>query len=144
MPTETPVTIPVEATTEAVPTALLLQVPPAVRSDREIVDPTHTPVEPEMATGCTLTVIVVVAVLLQPAVVPVTVYLFTPSDGVKATPSLIPPVQLYDAAPVPLKVAIVPLHIARPPPVIPTVGIAFTVIVDVAVLEQPLVVPVTV
>ena len=52
-----PVTTPVVDTTEAVPTALLLQVPPVTASVRFVVKPEHTSVTPFIAVGAVLTVI---------------------------------------------------------------------------------------
>ena len=47
--------------TEAMPVALLLQVPPAVASVSVIVAPTHTAVGPLMAVGAAVIVMVLVA-----------------------------------------------------------------------------------
>ena len=61
-----------------------------------------------------------------------------PGIAINATSLVIPPVQLYETAPVPLSVTEVPEHTVLDP-VAPTVGSAFTVIVPVAVnvLQPP-------
>ena len=56
VPALTPVTMPVEAPTVAVPVAVLLHVPPPVASVSVILDPAHTLVGPEIATGKEFTV----------------------------------------------------------------------------------------
>jgi hypothetical protein len=91
-----------------------------------------------------LTVIVMVCVALQPALVPVTVYVVVEA-GTKGTPLVTPPVQLYDAAPVPLNVTEVPAHtVDDGDAVAPTFRFELTVIVMVLVALHPAVVPVTV
>jgi hypothetical protein len=85
------------------------------------------------------------AVLLQPAVVPVTVYVvvitgeavavFTPVD-------VAPALHVYVVAPPAVSVAVAPEQIVGEFTV--TVGIAFTVTVEIAVLLHPADVPVTV
>src|SRR6476646_9874410 len=97
--------------------------------------------------GSGFTVIVVVAVFIQPlASVPVTVYVAVPA-GVNATPSATPPVQVYVVAPIPDKVTEEPVQTAlsASSDIAITVGSGFTVIVAVAVFIQPFTsVPVTV
>jgi hypothetical protein len=98
-----------------------------------------------VTTGTGLTEIVAMAVLLQPAVVPVTVYVvviigeavavFTPVD-------VAPALHVYVVAPPAVSVAVAPEQIVGEFTV--TVGIAFTVTVEIAVLLHPADVPVTV
>ena len=64
VPTVTPVTIP-DALTVAVP--VLLQVPPEVASDKEVVRPRHTVIVPKIAVGNEFTV--TIAVVIQPVAV---------------------------------------------------------------------------
>ena len=129
------VTPPVQLYEEAPVPLNVTTVPAQTVDDGETVAPT---------VGIALTVIVWVAVLEQPLEVPVTVYVAV-APGVNAVPLVTPPVQLYEEAPVPLNVTAVPAQtVDDGETVAPTVGIVLTVIVCVAVLEQPLVVPVTV
>ena len=67
MPAVPPVTRPV-ASTDAVPGALLLQVPPAVASDNKVVDPEHTVRVPNIAVGSGSTVTTAVVVHPVPIV----------------------------------------------------------------------------
>jgi hypothetical protein len=69
--------------------------------------PLHIMGVPELAVtlGLVLPVTSIVAVFEQPApLVPVTVYVVVPPLAVNGMPSLMPPLQLYKLAPVPLKV----------------------------------------
>ena len=61
-PVSTPVTMPVEEPTVAVPVALLLQVPPAGISPSAVVSPWHTESVPVIADGSALTVTTVVRI----------------------------------------------------------------------------------
>ena len=98
-----------------------------------------------VTTGTGLTEIVAMAVLLQPAVVPVTVYVvviigeavavFTPVD-------VAPALHVYVVAPPAVSVGVAPAQIVGE--FIVTVGIALTVTVAIAVLLHPADVPVTV
>ena len=60
VPTPTPVTTPVPAITVATVSVELLHVPPAVASDKGIVNVWHTDVLPVIATGCVFTVTICV------------------------------------------------------------------------------------
>jgi hypothetical protein len=95
--------------------------------------------------GNTLTVIVFVAVFIQPfASVPVTVYVAV-DVGMKLVAFRTPPDHTYVDAPTPVSVALVPEQTAAALLVAVTVGNALTVIVFVAVFIQPFAsVPVTV
>ena len=93
--------------------------------------------------GTGLTVIVLVAVAEQPAVVPVTVYVVV-AEGMNETPFVTPPVQVYEAAPPPFSVTDCPWQTVVALAVLVTVGTGLTVINRVAVAEQPAAVPVTV
>jgi ribosomal protein L21E len=88
---------------------------------------------------------VVVAVFVQPAaLVPVTVYVAV-AVGIKLTPLVIPPLQVYVDAPPPFNETDVPAQTDDAVAVEVTVGNRFTVIVVVAVFVQPAeLVPVTV
>ena len=72
--------------------------------------------------------IVLTAVFVQPvkALLPVTVYDVV-TVGVKETPSVIPPVQVYEFAPVPFKVTEFPLHITEAVVIDDTFGFGLTV-----------------
>ena len=95
--------------------------------------------------GNKLTVIIVVAVLVQPAaLVPVTVYVAV-AVGIKLTPLVTPPLQVYVVAPPPFNETAEPAQTDDAVAVEVTVGNKLTVIVVVAVFVQPAVlVPVTV
>jgi hypothetical protein len=93
----------------------------------------------EETVGVGLTVIVVVAVFVQPlALVPVTVYVVV-ARGVNGTPFVTPPVHVYVVAPVPFSVTAVPLHTVVPGDAVEdTAGNGFTTTVIVAVFVHPL------
>lgn len=98
--------------------------------------------------GSGFTVIAWVAVLLQPRLVPVTVYVVVVVPlKVIGVPVValrpVPGVQLYVVPPDADKVVVLPIHTAADPDVAVTVGIGFTVTVAVVVALQPVVVPVT-
>ncbi len=62
VPTETPVTIPVEGETETTPVDELIQVPPEGVTPNEVDAPTHKLLEPEIADGRGLTVTVTTSI----------------------------------------------------------------------------------
>lgn len=97
--------------------------------------------------GTAFTATATVAVFVQPlAAVPVTVYVVFPVGAtVTLFPVRLPGIQLYVLAPPPVSVVDCPLQMVAVADDAVTVGLAFTVIVRVAVLVQPLAaVPVTV
>ena len=97
--------------------------------------------------GVGLTVMVRVAVFVQPfAPVPVTVYVVVVvGETVTVVPVSAPGFHVYEVAPLPVSVVLLPEQIVVVADVAVTVGAGFTVIVRVAVLLQPLaLVPVTV
>jgi hypothetical protein len=92
-----------------------------------------------------LMVMVIVAVPVQPAVVPVTVYVVVVAgETVTGFPVPRPPLHEYDVAPLAVSVVDVPEQIGLTLADMETVGFGFTVTVTVAVPVQPAVVPVTV
>ena len=93
-----------------------------------------------------LTVIVTCAVPVQPAVVPVTVYVVVAAgETVIGEPLIFPGFQVYDVAPEPVSVVELPAQIVELDAVAVTVGVGVTVTVIVAVFVHPaLNVPVTV
>lgn len=111
--------------------------------------PAHTVEEGDTADvidGAGFTVIVLMAVFVQPFTsVPVTVYVCVDA-AVNATPFVTPPLHVYETPPVPFSVTAVPAHTVVPGDAVePIVGCGFTVMVIVAVLLHPIPsVPVTV
>lgn len=96
--------------------------------------------------GAGFTVMVRVAVAAHPlAAVPVSVYVVVVAGETDTgDPLRLPGIQLYVAAPLPVRVVVLPAQIVPPEVVVVTVGVGFTVMVRVAVAVQPLLVPVTV
>jgi len=96
--------------------------------------------------GVGLTVTVTCAVLLQPDVVPVTVYVVVAAgETVMGDPLMLPGFQLYDVAPPPVSVVDPPTQMVGFDAVAVTVGVGLTVTVTCAVLVHPFApVPVTV
>ena len=87
--------------------------------------------------GKGFTLIIFVAVLLQPfAPVPVTTYVWVDA-GVNETPSVTPWFQLYEVAPPPVSVTFPPEHTTVDVAFAVTVGREFTVTIIVAVPVQP-------
>jgi hypothetical protein len=70
----TPVTMPLDVPTVAIPVDPLVHVPPGVGSTSVIVDPTQTDEGPDMGSTAGLTIIVVDAVLMPHISVTVSVY----------------------------------------------------------------------
>lgn len=93
-----------------------------------------------------MTVMVRVAVPVQPVDVPVTVYVVVEvGETVTEVPVSAPGFQVYVVAPVAVSVVLLPEQIVVLDAVVVTVGVGFTVMVRVAVLVHPLApVPVTV
>jgi hypothetical protein len=108
------------------------------------VPPLHTVGEFTDTLGNGFTVTVTDAVPVHDPVVPVTVYVVLVFNVgvVTEAPDPKPADQLYVVAPLAVRFAVLPAHIAAGG-VDNTVGLGLTVIVAVAVLEHPLVVPVT-
>ena len=115
--------------------------------DKVTDDPVHTVDElaVTVTVGNGFTVIVFVAVFVQPfPFVPVTVYVVV-DVATNPIPFVIPPDHTYDVAPLPDNVTEDPAQTVDELAVTVTVGRGFTVIVFVALVEHPLaVVPVTV
>jgi hypothetical protein len=87
--------------------------------------------------GSAFTVIRVLSMFVQPlASVPVTVY-EPVAAGVKETPSVTPPVQLYVDAPLPVSVTLLPAQMLLALALAVTKGRGLTVIVTDAVFVQP-------
>jgi hypothetical protein len=111
------------------------------------VAPTHIAVgvAEAVTVGVGVTINVTVAVEVQPMpLAPVKVYVVVePGVTVTLAPVSAPGFQVYEVAPLPVKVAELPLQIAVGELAALTVGIGFTVSITVLVAEQPAVVPVT-
>ena len=139
---------------------LLANEPPAPPSDHtaEVAPPPNEPpntplvapwqiaatAPPALTVGNGFTVTVLVAVFTHPFTsVPVTVYVVV-EVALKAVASVIPPVQEYELAPVPLNVTIVPEHTVAPGLTVElTVGFGFTITILAVVIvphEPPAVV----
>ena len=78
VPAATPLTIPVDEPTDAVPAALLLHVPPVVASVKAIANPTQTAEGPVIAEGTALTFTVQIADAEQAPDETETLYKFAP------------------------------------------------------------------
>ena len=150
-PAATPVIIPVELLTVAMPVLLDVQAPPLFPLEvNEVVAPIQTSCVPLRvpALGAAVTVTVRVAVALEQPPVPVTVYVMVADPA--ATPEIAPDdaftvataALLVDHAPPPepllLKVVLPPTQIACVPLTVPALGAAVTFTERVAVaLLQP-------
>jgi len=96
--------------------------------------------------GAGLTVIVLVAVFVHPAVFPVTVYVVVVNgETVIVAPDKFPGIQLYEDAPLAVIEVLFPAQIVPDVVVVVTVGLGLTVIILVADFVQPFApVPITV
>ena len=107
--------------------------------------PEHIVAELTVVTGEEFTVTFATAVLEHPLVVPVTVYEEVPAGETSAVVSPVdvaPALHVYEVAPPAVKVVVCPEQMVGELTV--TIGMVFTVTVDAAVEEHPIVVPVTV
>ena len=122
--TVSPVTIPVPEPTDAMPGALLLQVPKGVRSLKDVVKPEHTLSTPSIAVGKGLTVMA--AVLVVDTDPPVTTPEVNPTDAIPLALLLhVPP------AVISLNVVVRPEHTSIVPVI--KAGNGFTVTTTVAI-----------
>ncbi len=94
--------------------------------------------------GLLFTFIEMVFVSKQPEVVPVTVYIVEEKGETETEAFVAPIFQVYDVAPVAVKVEVLPEQIVVEEAVIFTVGVGLTFKLIVFVSEQPEVLPVTV
>ena len=120
-------------------------VAPPPLNETDVLAQTDDALDVAVTVGNVSNITVVVAVFVQPAaLVPVTVYVAV-AVGIKLTPLVIPPLQVYVVAPPPFNVTDVPAQTDDAVAVEVTVGNELTVIVVVAVFVQPAeLVPVTV
>ena len=95
-----------------------------------------------LTVGLALTLTVATAVLEQPAVVPVTVYVVVADGEIISGLLVLPVFHKYVAPPVAVNVAFFPEHIKEEFTVI--VGFGLTATSAVAAFEQPVVLPITV
>lgn len=131
IPAVTPVTIPVDDPTVAIPGALLVHVPPVTPSLSVVARPMHTCVTPVIAVGTVFTVTVAVAlqpaaivyvIPAVPAVMPLTTPVVDPTLAMVVAPLVhVPPVVML------LSVVVCPAHKVILPVI--AAGIALTLIV---------------
>ena len=126
MPPDMPVTTPVVEPIVAIAVALLLQVPPAVASNKGVVAPTHIVVVPLIALGPGLTVTMIVAeqvpkvydIIAVPNDTPVTIPVAGSIDATVG--SLLPQIPPADVS---LRVVVKPMHSTVLPVIGPGTGL---------------------